>query len=72
MTYQEIQQAIVACISSAGLRAAVAQTEHVFAPQELLALANRYAPDQAKKLALLTLLEQGVPEIAEHAQALIS
>ena len=56
MTYQEIQGAIVACMPSKSLRAAVARTEHVFAPQELLALAYRYAPDQAKKLALLTLL----------------
>ena len=67
MTYQEIQEAIVACMPSKSLRAAVARTGHVFAPQELLALAYRYAPDQAKKLALLTLLEQGVPENALFA-----
>ena len=56
MTYQEIQREIVNCVPSEHLKTAVAQTEHVFAPQELLALAYRYAPDQAKKLALLTLL----------------
>ena len=51
MTYQEIQREIVNCVPSEHLKTAVAQTEHVFAPQELLALAYRYAPDQAKKLA---------------------
>lgn len=71
MTYQEIQEAIVACMPSKSLQAAVARTGHVFAPQELLALAYRYAPDQAKRLMLLTLLARGVPEIAEHARALI-
>lgn len=72
MTYQEIQEAIVACMPSKSLRAAVARTGHVFAPQELLALAYRYAPDQAKRMELLMLLAHDVPEIAEHAQALIS
>lgn len=71
MTYQEIQREIVNCVPSEHLKAAVAQTEHVFAPQELLALAYRYAPDQAKRLMLLTMLARGVPEIAEHARALI-
>lgn len=71
MTYQEIQQAIVACVPSGGLREAVTQTGHVFAPQELLLLAYRYAPEQAKQLELLTLLAQSVPEIAAHAQALL-
>ena len=72
MTYQEIQREIVNCVPSEHLKTAVAQTEHVFAPQELLVLAYRYAPDQAKRMELLMLLAHDVPEIAEHAQALIS
>ena len=72
MTYQEIQREIVNCVPSEHLKTAVAQTEHVFAPQELLVLAYRYAPDQAKRMELLMLLAHDVSEIAEHAQALIS
>ena len=71
MTYQEIQREIVNCVPSEHLKTAVAQTEHVFAPQELLVLAYRYAPDQAKRMELLMLLAHDVSEIAEHARALI-
>lgn len=71
MTYREIQETIVAAMPSRDLRRAVERTGHAFAPQELLLLAERYAPDWDARRELLTLLARGVPEIAEHARALI-
>ena len=54
-------------LPSQGLREEIARTEHVFTPSELLKLAQRYAPDQEARLALLTALAEGVPTLTAHA-----
>lgn len=54
-------------LPSQGLREEIARTGHVFTPPGLLKLAQRYAPDQKTRLALLTALAEGVPTLTAHA-----
>lgn len=71
MRIEEIQREIVRSLPSLGLQAEVERTGHEFLPRELLKMAYDFAPDYQRRLELLWLLVEGVPEVAGHARALI-